>query len=209
MGAPLIGVDMDHFIAHIYDPAKAREYYLRTRELTGRKKGSAIEPGGPPVGSGVASAPAKPPAKPVVKGNRAAILKDRLGRLEEILDDLTARVEAAKARSGITTPTKKSGEADKSKDPSTSSKEKSSSQKKKDAKAAAERYEKNKTAETSKDAQAVQDEIEEVQKAIAEARAELADALAKAKQKNASSKPKAAAGRPVQQQQKGDRQNEA
>lgn len=205
MGAPLIGVDMDHFIAHVYDAAKAREYYLRTRELKGRMKGMGV------VGEG--KVPAKPapvaaPKKP--SGDRKAVLKDRLGRLEEILDDLTARVEAAKARSGITTPTKKSAEADKSKDPSTPAKEKSSSQKKKDAKAAAERYEKNKTAETSKDAQAVQDEIEEVQKAIAEARAELAAALAKAKQKNASSKPTtAAAGRPVQQQQKGDRQNEA
>lgn len=209
MGAPLIGVDMDHFIAHVYDPAKAREYYLRTRELTGRTKGSAADSGGKSVGSGVAPSPAKPPTKPTVKGDRAAILKGRLGRLEEILDDLTARVEAAKARSGIATPTKKPAEADKSKDPSTPSKEKSSSQKKKDAKAAADRYEKNKTAETSKGAQAVQDEIEDVQKAIAEARAELADALAKAKQKNASSKPKAAAvGRPTQQQ-KGDRQNGA
>lgn len=203
MGAPLIGVDMDHFIAHVYDPAKAREYYLRTRELKGRKKGMEV------VGEG--RAPAQPPAAAPVKkpsGDRKAILKDRLGRLEQILDDLTARVEAAKARSGITTPTKKTAEAEKSKDPSTPAKEKTSSQKKKDAKAAAERYEKNKTAETSKDAQAVQDEIEEVQKAIAEAREELSKALALAKQKASSSKPKAAAGRPIQQQ-KGDRQNEA
>lgn len=32
---------VDNFLAHEYDPVKAREYYLRTRQLKGRKKASA------------------------------------------------------------------------------------------------------------------------------------------------------------------------
>lgn len=37
---PPTDFELQHFIKHEYNPAKAREYYLRTRELKGRKKGS-------------------------------------------------------------------------------------------------------------------------------------------------------------------------
>lgn len=35
---------IENFLAHDYDPVKAREYYLRTRKLKGRKPGTAINP---------------------------------------------------------------------------------------------------------------------------------------------------------------------
>lgn len=210
--------DMGNFLAHEYDAAKAKEYYERTKKLKGRKKGRGLPT---PVGRPTATAaPARQPSKAVAKtgvkpvtatNKRAAELKARLGRLEEILDSLTERVKAAQARSGIESQVKKSTDTKKSADstPEKASK-KTSSEKKADAKAAAERYEKNKNPETSKNAQAVQDEIERVQKEIADARAELTAALQKLRDSSKKPKPKpgTAIAAPVKNKE-GDRQNGA
>lgn len=191
---------LDNFLAHAYDPVKAREYYLRTRQLKGRKKGLAQVPGGREPAKGLTAPPratAVKKAAPAPKGaNRMQVLNARLTRLTEILDLLDSRVAAAQARSGVEGVAKKTAASKKAASTKTSKdKPKSASDKKADAKAAAERYEKNKTSETSKGAQAVQDEIEEVQKKIAEARDELKAALAKARA--SSPKPKAAPSRPT------------
>lgn len=211
--------DMGNFLAHQYDPVAAREYYLRTRKLKGRKKGVAPQATGRPTSTAVATtrgpvkkAVAAPVKKTAGSPKGMAELRARLSRLEQVLDDMQARVAAAKARSGIDTPTKKAAETKKtsestSKEPS----KKTTAQKKADAKAAKERYDKNKNPETSQQAQSVQDEIEEVQQKIAEARKELATALAKLKASSSKPTPKprpAIAAGPVKKQE-GDRQNGA
>lgn len=196
---------IDDFLAHVYDPVKAREYYLRTRELKGRKKGSKEDPGGRVEIGKVGTAPKVAP-KPTDTKRKQELLA-RLNRLKEVLDSMQARVDAAKARSGITTPTKKDETEKKSSEPDKAPKKQSAADKRKEAKAAKERYEKNKTAETAKGAQAVQDEIEKVQKQIAEARQELAEALAAARAK--APQPKTAVARRSPQKQEGNRQNEA
>src|SRR6188768_767944 len=90
-----------------YDPAKAREYYLRTRELKGRKKGSADEPSGgdrkakTQAGKGGAKAlQTKTSSKKRSSTTQAKIdeLKKRLAKLKTALAELVA---AAKKRSGV------------------------------------------------------------------------------------------------------------
>lgn len=84
-------------LSHAYDPLKRREYYLRNRQLKGRKRGSGKV------------------TKPRVK-SRAEIAKERhahlqkqvtalKGRLEKLQAALKILVEQAKKRSGVK-PTK-------------------------------------------------------------------------------------------------------
>jgi hypothetical protein len=87
----------DDTLAHAYDAAKRREYYLRNRKLKGRKHGSSKT------------------TKPRVK-SRAEIAKERHAHLEAQVDQLKARfeklqaalkilVEQAKKRSGVESKT--------------------------------------------------------------------------------------------------------
>lgn len=87
----------ENSLSHEYDPVKRREYYLRNRQLKGRK-----------LGSGKVT-------KPRVK-SRAEIAKERHARLQEQVTALNGRlerlqaalkilVEQAKRRSGVK-PTK-------------------------------------------------------------------------------------------------------
>jgi translation initiation factor IF-2 len=80
-------------LSHVYDPVKRREYYLKKRQLKGRKRGSAIT------------------LKPRVK-SKAEIAKERhahlqeqvavlKGRLERLQAALKVLVAQAKARSGV------------------------------------------------------------------------------------------------------------
>jgi hypothetical protein len=94
----LSGFPMDeNSLSHVYDPTKRREYYLRNRQLKGRKRGSGQA------------------TKPRVK-SRAEIAKERhahlqeqvsalKGRLERLQAALKILVEQAKKRSGVK-PTK-------------------------------------------------------------------------------------------------------
>jgi chromosome segregation ATPase len=88
---------MDDTLEHAYDPAKRREYYLKNRQLKGRKHGSGQA------------------AKPRVK-TRAEIAKERHAHLEAQVSALKARfeklqaalkilVEQAKKRSGVESKT--------------------------------------------------------------------------------------------------------
>lgn len=87
----------DDSLAHVYDPAKRREYYLKNRLLKGRKHGSGKV------------------TKPRVK-SRAEIAKERHAHLEAQVNQLKARferlqaalkilVEQAKKRSGVESKT--------------------------------------------------------------------------------------------------------
>ena len=82
-------------LSHVYDPVKRREYYLKNRNLKGRKRGSGKT------------------TKPRVK-SKAEIAKERhahlseqvtalKGRLEKLQAALKVLVEQAKKRSGVDT----------------------------------------------------------------------------------------------------------
>lgn len=90
-----------------YDPAKARAYYLRTRQLKGRRKGPLADKTTMSRAEFLKKAQGnegmydRPPSpeeqREKLEAQKQALIA-RLGRLREVLEKL---VEAAKARSGI------------------------------------------------------------------------------------------------------------
>lgn len=174
---------------HVYDPAKAREYYLRTRKLKGRRS-AAVEPtGGSNSKSVVPLTSVKNPAARSSRAKqrreeaqaRVAALSARLDRLEKVLAEL---VKQAKARSGVET---KETSTDKSSSKESSSKDtkpKTAAQKKADAQRAKEYREKNPEKKTSSEAQEIEAKIANVREKIAKMKAEIASAKKKAAAKN-------------------------
>src|SRR5688572_1261221 len=104
-------------IYHEYDPVAAREYYLRTRELKGRKPGqmsttSNRQTSGPTQTTAGRKTPAipggqlkKPPVKALTPQQRRAVIERRVKALKSRLDELKAAlaelVKQAKIRSGV------------------------------------------------------------------------------------------------------------
>lgn len=101
---------MDDTLVHDYDAIKRREYYLRTRKLKGRKKGS-VQPA--PHKKTRAQRQAERRRK---QEAQIAALKGRLEKLRDVLAELTKK---AQERSGVDTSKTTSK-------PSTSSQHKSS-----------------------------------------------------------------------------------
>lgn len=162
-------------LLHAYDPVKAREYYLRTRKLKGRKKGSEDNKGDKNSGSVKPSGTKKSPVvKKRAKQKRAeteakvAALKKRLERLKEVLSEL---VKEAKARSGVKDESPKAkadqNEETKARKPLTSA------QKKAQAERAKKAYEKEKK-------QSPDQELKELQEKIKDIRAKIKAAIADA-----------------------------
>ena len=160
----------DHpILSHAYDPVKAREYYLRTRKLKGRTKGS-VKP---------ATTKSSPASKAAAKKARAARLKAaaekrvfelrvRLKKLEKALDRLT---EEAQRKSGIepaksSTSTKSTGGA-KDRKPLTSA------QKRDAAKAAEKRRDKEGDNSLSGQEKSLQAKIERVRERIEDMKVEI------------------------------------
>lgn len=165
-----------------YDPVKAREYYLRTRELKGRTKGSQ------------APAPSKTPAvrpnnQPRPRGRKVqnneakkrraeieakkAELEKRLDRLMEILRE---KVKAAKQLNSSAQPKSKVSGKDSSSKSTTSSrsekrdrKPETASQKRARAKKAKEAYEKENPAALSQDIEILQEQIKDIRAKIKQA----------------------------------------
>lgn len=159
-----------------YDPSKAREYYLRTRKLKGRKAGA-----GDPQPSGRSGSAKAPTGKPRGRPKKTAAqkrkeaevqvaaLKKRLERLKEVLSEL---VKAAKARSGVETKTDKAkSKAQKNQDAKAKT-PLTAKQKREAAKKAKENYDKTNSPE--KDVQELQAQIKDIkakiQKAIEDAK---------------------------------------
>ena len=168
-------------LLHEYDPVKAREYYLRTRKLKGRKKGSQEETKTRSRSAKPASG-IKPPAKKLSSAERRkakqaeiAALKKRLERLKEVLAKL---VKEAKARSGVKDETPKA-KADRNTE-AKSSKPLTAAQKKAQAERAKKAYEKEKK-------QSPDQELKDLQEKIRDIRAKIKAAIAEAEKK---SKPK-------------------
>ena len=93
----LKGVQVDDFIhdiIHEYDPVKAREYYLRTRQLKGRSPAAAKPP--PKGGNAAAKAKAAKEKKEAERKAKRAALEAKLEKLELRLDQLNQAVNQAK-----------------------------------------------------------------------------------------------------------------
>jgi hypothetical protein len=90
-------------IRHAYDPMKAHQYYLRTRKLKGRKKGSVL--------TAAPGAPRKGP-DPAVRARKKKELAQRIASLEQKLQklELLIRKKQTEAKQAA-----KKGAADKKK----------------------------------------------------------------------------------------------
>lgn len=174
-------------LIHEYDPVKAREYYLRTRKLKGRKKGTVDQPSGKNSGSTKPKASVKKPVvKKTAKQKRAeteaqvAALKQRLEKLKEVLAKL---VKEAKARSGVKDENPKDkadrNAKEKSRKPLTAAQKRAQAERSKKA------YEKEK--------QSPDQELKELQEKIKDIRAKIKAAIAAAEKKSSKTK------RPVKQ----------
>jgi hypothetical protein len=180
-----------------YNPLKAHEYYVRTRELKGRVAGKdAIHPKAVTGPKAVSSPTAKSrvvKATPVNKGMeqkhqeaeaQVAAFRARLDKLHGVLAQL---VKKAKARSGVETPhegAKRKAEAQreaKDKTPQTAE------QKRKQAVSSKKSYEKNKELHPRKKTSSPSQEIDDLREKIASIRTQLHDAIERARATSAKS----------------------
>jgi predicted transcriptional regulator len=159
-----------------YDPVKAHEYYLRTRQLKGRVSGRLQE-----VTTGrerrVTTAPPKKSAAQLRAETKAKVeqLQNRLDKLKKVLRQLT---EEAQARSGIKTqPAKKSPEK-----AGSGPKEKLTAKEKKEAAERSEKYRKEHPEKTTpaQEVKELQQKIQDVKEKIREMKEDLAAAREKA-----------------------------
>lgn len=170
-----------------YDPAKAREYYLRTRRLKGRRRGASDEPSGDRRGSGGAS-------NAVLRDSRREQLEARKealeNKLEQLRDILREAVEDAKKRSdagkGEENSEKEGDKSTETKDPKEKAdkneQEKSKlteQQKREKREASREQYARENRTTLSKDVQVLETQIKDI-------RAKITNALAEAREKSSS-----------------------
>jgi chromosome segregation ATPase len=182
-------------LSHAYDPVKAREYYLKTRQLKGRLKGSPK-----PVGRALTAAENVVEAKrsrvrriAAQKAKRAKLkklaeervdkLQTRLDRLDEVLKELTKQ---AKARSGV--KTKSTASTNSTSKSNGSSKPKTASQKRDDAKRAKEQREKDGDPSLSDQAKELEAKIAKVRESITKMKEQIAEARKKAQTKKPDAK---------------------
>ncbi len=166
----------------VYDPAKAREYYLRTRQLKGRPAAS-VKSSTTPRRSSSGNSP-RPKASFSQREEleaRKAALEKRLDRLREVLASL---VDAAKKRSGIDKPKTKDASSPETKDTKETKSKSSKTDKpltEADKREKREDYRKEQGATLSKDVQQLKSQVRDIQGMIKKA---MADA-----QRKQSSKP--------------------
>jgi hypothetical protein len=174
-----------------YDAAKAHEYYLRNRQLKGRRHGGQVAPTGRPGGHGPAPAPNHKSAKQLRADAEArkAALRARLDRLHQILSDLVKR---AKARSGIKAPATKKAAATPS---SSRAKGHMTPKEKREARDRAEKYRKEHPKPADASAKQLHQEIADVQAKIKKARADLRASAQRARQHAQSHSKTASKGR--------------
>jgi len=155
-----------------YDPVKAREYYLRTRQLKGRRPAAQVQPSGRRPGGGTSNAGMRPSRRKQLEAEKAKLEK----RIEELKHALELLVEAAKKRAGVK-PEKDDKDPKETAD--RNSKEKkgkplTEKQKREKREAAREQYEKEKgmtlSVEVSQLREQAQDIRAQLQAAIADAR---------------------------------------
>lgn len=179
-------------IRHEYDPVKAHLYYMRTRQLKGRKPDQAPpapqrrqaqwQPGQkPPKLSAHKMVATKHPSNAAIKAAADQRIIALKARLEKLREELKGLVEEAKKRSGADIPKKDDPQpkAGQTKSGSTKEKPRSQSEKDKAAKAARERYEKEHPEA------ALLKQIADVQKKIGKKREDLLKSVKTARRKAA------------------------
>lgn len=83
-----------------YDPAKAREYYLRTRKLKGRKPAKGIETGGAGVGSSLKKTIPSKKSQAQTRKKQVAEIRAKLDKLRKLgqgKSDVAATTAAEKS----------------------------------------------------------------------------------------------------------------
>jgi hypothetical protein len=180
-----------------YDPVKAREYYLRTRQLKGRVKGRQDQPSGrQPAArqttisrSRPASAPKAAPKGKAGGGDLASQKKALEARLERLRDVLAELVEASKKRSGVETKAEKKADKKSKSEPDKPEKKMTAKQKK----AQAERAEKARKEEARKNPKpdkVTGGDLEELREKIADIKAQIKKALEDARKSHSKTAPK-------------------
>ena len=170
------------FHASNYDPAKAREYYLRTRKLKGRRKGTSSAG---PVSKSPAAARSNAVKRPAKTNQHAAArkrrreLKAKKEALEKRLERLTEALrEAVKKAKGKNESQKKKQAPETRKDKADRNankkgkKPETAAQKKERAKKAKEEYEKKNPGSLSDDIEVLREQIADVREKLAKAVAE-------------------------------------
>jgi chromosome segregation ATPase len=150
-------------LEHAYDPAKRREYYLKTRKLKGRTAAAIRTSKSRPT------AKPKPPTK--TRAQRQAERRRKLeaevnalkARLEKLRDALAELTKQAKARSGVK-PTSNAPKKTTAK--KTTAKKQTSAQKAKAAKQSKEYYEKHKDEILADEVKSLKGKIKTIQERI-------------------------------------------
>lgn len=220
-----IGSLSEDSLEHVYDPKKAHDYYLKNRDLKGRKRGAVpykaaptssphIKPIGKPRPAAKKVVPRQTPAQAKAAAHKAHVakvkkeaearvahLQARLDQLKNMLAELTKQ---AKLRSGVHTETKKSTDK---KDV----KPKTAQEKREAAKSAKEYREKQQKKEgdpsLSDQAKQIEKKIAEVKEKISDMKKQIAEARKKAqtrKKPDANPKPTNGIKRPLKHSEEGE-----
>lgn len=183
---------IDNFLLHasnnaVYDPQKAREYYLLNRKLKGRQPGSQLAPpakskGVLPVSTGIRRFKKQPVLTSVKRqadvNVRVGALKESLKKLESVLQDLLEKAKTKESKKSE--PEKSSDKTAQQKDAAAKSSEKYADKNKEEIAAKAK-------AERDKDPYANLG-IEEVRSKIRSIRAQLKRAIGDARSQSSNSK---------------------
>ena len=149
--------------AKVYDAAKAREYYLRTRQLKGRRPTAQVASIGRPVARGASNAEMRLSRRKKLEAEKAKLEK----RIEELKNALESLVRQTKRRAGISA----SEDAQKGSDPKEQAdrntrdkKDKPLTEKQKADKREApkEQYEKEKGMTLSREVEALRDQAKDI-----------------------------------------------
>lgn len=149
--------------AKVYDAAKAREYYLRTRQLKGRRPTAQVASIGRPVARGASNAEMRLSRRKKLEAEKAKLEK----RIEELKNALESLVRQVKRRAGISA----SEDAQKGSDPKEQAdrntrdkKDKPLTEKQKADKreASKEQYEKEKGMTLSREVEALRDQAKDI-----------------------------------------------
>jgi DNA mismatch repair ATPase MutS len=163
-----------------YDPAKRREYYLRTRQLRGRKTGQAMEIFGEKPKRSVSTTPPKKANADSKQSDFQAkmdALNARLDKLKTVLAELTKQ---AQARSGVD-PAGSSSSTDSKSSTATPPKKLTAKQKADKAKKAKENADKKANQTPSQQLKELESKIKAIQAEIKKMKAEIAAAKKKKK----------------------------
>lgn len=159
--------DSKNYVIHEYDPVKRREYYLKTRQLKGLTPKATIKTAVKRPKAAVKPAPNRQQRQEERRRQLQAQVDALKARLQKLREALAELVKAAKARSGVKTPTKKQPAKE---DGGKKAPKPTAKQKAEDAKRSKEYYEKNKDQILTDEVKSLTAKIKTIQERIAKMR---------------------------------------